>query len=163
MTRTFDLSEPAVRPVAHRRAADRGRPAAARRCSPSSLAGLLARSAHDYRSARLAEAGQVRHLDRHLLADARVDLHLPPGLAQDAARCRLATAAVFVLEVVLIDMQAWRGTTSHFNVGTPLDAAVFGIMGGAIVVADPVGVAVAVALWRQRFADERLAGRSGWG
>ena len=27
------------------------------------------------------------------------------------------TAAAFVLEVVMIGGQAWRGTTSHFNVG----------------------------------------------
>ena len=35
------------------------------------------------------------------------------------------TAAVVLLEVGLIDLQAWRGTTSHFNAGTPLDAVDF--------------------------------------
>ena len=69
-----------------------------------------------------------------------------------------ATAAVFLLEVALIDMQAWRGTTSHFNIGTPLDAVVFGIMGTAIAFQTIVGVAVAAALWRQRFADPAI----GW-
>ena len=29
------------------------------------------------------------------------------------------TAVTLVLEIVIIDVQAWRGTTSHFNVGTP--------------------------------------------
>src|SRR6187397_2210401 len=44
------------------------------------------------------------------------------------------TASVLVLEVAIIDTQAWRGTTSHFNVGTMLDAVLFAIMGLAIVV-----------------------------
>jgi hypothetical protein len=68
------------------------------------------------------------------------------------------TAIVFVLEVAIIDAQAWRGTTSHFNVSTPLDATLFSIMGGAILVQMLVAVAVAVALWRQRFTDRSL----GW-
>jgi hypothetical protein len=63
------------------------------------------------------------------------------------------TAIVFVLEVAIIDMQAWRGTTSHFNVSTPLDATLFFVMGGAILLQTLVSVAVAVALWRQRFTD----------
>jgi len=68
------------------------------------------------------------------------------------------TAIVFVLEVALIDMQAWRGTTSHFNVSTPLDATLFVVMGGAILMQTFVSVAVAVALWRHRFTDRTL----GW-
>ena len=68
------------------------------------------------------------------------------------------TAIVFVLEVAIIDTQAWRGTTSHFNVSTPLDAMLFFVMGGAILLQTLVSVAVAVALWRQRFTDRAL----GW-
>jgi hypothetical protein len=68
------------------------------------------------------------------------------------------TAIVFVLEVSIIDAQAWRGTTSHFNVSTLLDGVLFGIMGAAILVQTFVSVAVAVALWRQRFTDRAL----GW-
>ena len=68
------------------------------------------------------------------------------------------TAIVFVLEVAIIDAQAWRGTTSHFNVSTPLDGALFVVMGAAIVLQTAVSVAVAIALWRQRFADRAL----GW-
>jgi hypothetical protein len=68
------------------------------------------------------------------------------------------TAIVFVLEVALIDAQAWRGTTSHFNVSTPLDATIFVVMGGAILLQTLVSVAVAVALWRQRLTDRPL----GW-
>ena len=36
-------------------------------------------------------------------------------------------------EIVLISMQAARGTTSHFNIRTPFDAAVFNAMGLMIV------------------------------
>ena len=68
------------------------------------------------------------------------------------------TAIVFVLEVSIIDTQAWRGTTSHFNSSTTLDRTLFIIMGSAIILQTIVSVAVAVALWRQSFADRSL----GW-
>ena len=68
------------------------------------------------------------------------------------------TAIVFVLEVAIIDTQAWRGTTSHFNVSTTLDAVLFAVMGAAIFLQTAASVAVAVALWRQRFTDRAL----GW-
>ena len=67
-------------------------------------------------------------------------------------------AATLVLEVALIALQAWRGTTSHFNVGTRLDATVFGVMGTAIIVQTASSVAVTVALCRQPFADRAF----GW-
>jgi hypothetical protein len=68
------------------------------------------------------------------------------------------TAAAFVLEVAMIGGQAWRGATSHFNTATPFDAAVFGVMGLVIVLQTLLAVALAVALWRQPFADPAL----GW-
>jgi hypothetical protein len=68
------------------------------------------------------------------------------------------TAAAFVVELVLIGGQAWRGTTSHFNVATPFDAVVFGVMGLVIVAQTLLAVGLAVALWRQPFADPAL----GW-
>lgn len=68
------------------------------------------------------------------------------------------TVAVLVLEVAAIDMQAWRGTTSHFNVATPFDAAVFSLMGAGIALQTLTSVAVAVALWRHTFTDRVL----GW-
>ena len=69
-----------------------------------------------------------------------------------------ATAVILIVEVGAIYVQAWRGTTSHFNVGTPLDAALFAAMGIGIVMQLLASVAVAVALWRQRFGDAAL----GW-
>ena len=66
------------------------------------------------------------------------------------------TAVVFVVEVVLIAVQAWRGTTSHFNVATPLDASLFFVMGAAIFIQTFASVAVAVALWRQTFTQPAM-------
>src|SRR5581483_11462738 len=63
------------------------------------------------------------------------------------------TAVIFVAEVAIIDLQAWRGTTSHFNVRTPFDAALFSVMGIGIFAQTMASVFVAVALWRQRFSD----------
>ena len=68
------------------------------------------------------------------------------------------TAIVMFLEMAIIAMQAYRGTTSHFNAGAPLDMALFSLMGFAIVVQTVTSIAVAVAMWRQRFADAAL----GW-
>jgi hypothetical protein len=62
-------------------------------------------------------------------------------------------AAVVVLEVAIIDVQAARGTTSHFNVGTVVDAVLWGIMAVAILALWLASVGVVVALFRQRFAD----------
>ena len=68
------------------------------------------------------------------------------------------TAIVFVLEVAIIDAQAWRGMRSHFNISTRVNMTLFFIMGGAILLQTLVSIAAAVALWRQRFADKAL----GW-
>jgi hypothetical protein len=68
------------------------------------------------------------------------------------------TAVTLVLEIVIIDVQAWRGTTSHFNVGTLVDGVLFTIMGLAILIQTLTATTVAVAVWRQRFSDRAL----GW-
>ncbi|HLG56045.1 MAG TPA: hypothetical protein VI485_11995 [Vicinamibacterales bacterium] len=68
------------------------------------------------------------------------------------------TAVVLTLEVAIIDAQAWRGVTSHFNVGTTLDGALFSIMGAAIVIQTLSSIAAAIALWRQTFQDRAF----GW-
>jgi len=68
------------------------------------------------------------------------------------------TAIVMGLELAIIGLQAWRGTTSHFNFSTPLDAALFIVMGAAIVLQTVTSIAVAIALWRQEFEDQAL----GW-
>jgi hypothetical protein len=73
------------------------------------------------------------------------------------------TTVTLLLEIVIIDAQAWRGTTSHFNVGTMLDGVLFSIMGLAIFVQTLAAAAVAVALWRQPFADRAMGWALRWG
>lgn len=68
------------------------------------------------------------------------------------------SALMLSLEIGIICLQAARGTTSHFNISTPLNAVLFTLMGLGIVVQTAASVAVAVALWRQQFADRAL----GW-
>lgn len=77
-----------------------------------------------------------------------------PRLRRLASRL---TAGVMVLEVAIICVQAWRGTTSHFNVSTPLDAALFDVMGAAIGAQTAAATVVTVALFRQQFDDSVLA------
>jgi hypothetical protein len=60
-------------------------------------------------------------------------------------------AAVLVFEVAIIDIQAARGTTSHFNVSTSPNATLFAIMGTAIVILWLASVAILTALFRQKF------------
>ena len=67
------------------------------------------------------------------------------------------TSVVMVVEIGIISVQAARGTTSHFNVGTPLDGALFGIMGAAIFIAWFASIAIAVALFRQKFSNPVMA------
>jgi hypothetical protein len=65
----------------------------------------------------------------------------------------------FGLEMVLIVMQVLRNTTSHFNVATPFDAAVFTAMGAAISAMWLLNVVVAFLLVRRRFAEAPIV----WG
>ena len=68
------------------------------------------------------------------------------------------SAVVIAIEVGIIDLQAARGVTSHYNVGTALDAALFGTMGIGILIAWFAAIVLTVSLFRHRFADEAL----GW-
>ena len=66
-------------------------------------------------------------------------------------------ALSLLIEIALIDMQAARGTTSHFNLGSPFDAAVFAVMGVTIACIWSSMLLLAVALFRQPFVH------SAWG
>lgn len=60
---------------------------------------------------------------------------------------------VFILEVAIIDIQAARGTTSHFNNSTPLDRTLFSIMGAGIGILLVTSIGITLALFKQRFED----------
>jgi hypothetical protein len=81
-----------------------------------------------------------------------------PGFKRTRRIVGWVTAIVMVLELSIIALQAWRGTTSHFNFSTPLNAVLFSVMGTAIVLQTVTSIAVAIALWRQEFEDQAL----GW-
>ena len=83
---------------------------------------------------------------------------LIPGWRKTRSVVGWATAVAMVLEFAIIAFQAYRGTTSHFNFSTPLNAVLFVIMGVAIVAQTFISIAVAVAFWRQRFEDPAM----GW-
>ena len=57
-----------------------------------------------------------------------------PGPRWGRAAVRWAIAVAMAAEMALIGMQAGRGTTSHYNVATAFDGAVFDWMGRMIVV-----------------------------
>jgi hypothetical protein len=63
------------------------------------------------------------------------------------------TSFVIVAEVVLIDMQAARGTTSHFNASTPLDATLYAVMGTMIAVLWLASIGILAAAIRQKFEN----------
>jgi hypothetical protein len=67
------------------------------------------------------------------------------------------TALVFVGEVAIIDLQAWRGTSSHFNMATLLDAVLFQVMGMGIALQTVAAGMVTYAIWRQTIGDRRMA------
>jgi hypothetical protein len=67
------------------------------------------------------------------------------------------TAVTLGLEMVLIGGAAAAGTTSHFNVSSPLHIAIWSTMASAIVGTWMANLVVAFLLLRQRFADPAFA------
>jgi hypothetical protein len=75
-----------------------------------------------------------------------------------------ATAWALLVEVALIDLQAWRGVASHFNRSTPLDSFLYDAMGGLILFVTLVSIDLTIRFFRQRTAlpaDMLLAARAG--
>jgi hypothetical protein len=73
-----------------------------------------------------------------------------PGLMRAMA---WITSAVFVIEIIIIDVQAARDVTSHFNVGALLDRTLFSVMGAGIAIQWICSMVIAFALFRSHFED----------
>ncbi|MDX8031858.1 hypothetical protein SK803_16660 [Lentzea sp. BCCO 10_0856] len=66
-------------------------------------------------------------------------------------------AAAGAMEMVVIVGQVVRGRRSHFNFETPLDGALFSIMGATIVVLWVTHAIVAIMLWRTKIENQALS------
>lgn len=68
-----------------------------------------------------------------------------------------------LVEVGLITVQAWRGVPSHFNLSTPEDGIIFGLMGVSVIFMSLTLVATTVCAFRQPPVEPglRLAVRAG--
>ncbi len=66
-------------------------------------------------------------------------------------------AITFLAEWVGIITQAARGTTSHFNVSSPFDAAIWSLMAVAIFILFMANIAVVILLLTQKFKSPVLA------
>jgi hypothetical protein len=88
---------------------------------------------------------------------------LLPSLSLDDRRERWVSrivAAAMLVEITLITAQAARGVPSHFNTSTPLDTAVFTVMGVTITLSTLV---VAYVCWRTFREPPALAPAYRWG
>lgn len=80
-------------------------------------------------------------------------LSLLPRRSRLAEWAATVIVAVAVIEMVIIVAQVVRGQASHFNATTPLNAALFAVMGNAIMVLFLAQAVIAVVVARQRLAD----------
>jgi len=68
-----------------------------------------------------------------------------------------AVSWILVTETVLIFAQAARGQASHFNINTPVDVAIFSLMGVGISIVWFMSAVLLVQHWRRPSADRAMA------
>ena len=91
----------------------------------------------------------------YLLSIAWMVQALPPS--NGLRRASAAMGWLLTLEVLLISMQAARGTTSHFNADSVFDGAVFTVMGIAIGIVWLASMYILWCHWRTPAADRAMA------
>ncbi|MFD2762792.1 hypothetical protein [Micromonospora eburnea] len=80
-------------------------------------------------------------------------LSLLPRPSRIAGWSATVIVAMSVVEMVVIVGQVLRGTTSHFNATSPLNGALFELMGAAIMVLFAAHLVLGIAVLRQPIAD----------
>jgi len=93
-----------------------------------------------------------------LLTLAALLRHLGPS-TRGVRRATWIIVATAAIELVVIDGQALRGVTSHFNYSTRFNGVAFQVMGLAITIFTGAVAYLAVIAFRRRVADRALA----WG
>ncbi|MEU5942976.1 hypothetical protein ABZ807_28275 [Micromonospora sp. NPDC047548] len=90
-------------------------------------------------------------------------LSLLPRRSRIAERAGTVIVAVSLAEMVVIVGQVLRGTTSHYNGTTPLNAALFQAMGAMITVLFAAHFVIGIVVLRQPSADRVAKHAVGWG
>jgi len=90
-------------------------------------------------------------------------LSLLPRRSRVAELAITVILATSVAEIVVIVTQVVRGTTSHYNESTPLNSALFQVMGTSILILFVAHFVLGIVLARGRLADRVSAHAVGWG
>ncbi len=84
-------------------------------------------------------------------------LSMVDGRRRVVATVSNVTATALIVELLIVVLQASRGTTSHFNVATPLDSLLWRTMGGFIVALWLAALTTTALISFQRLQDRTFA------